>query len=82
MISGLVLTLSADPALAREAKTLLQRRPELVLGECRERWLPVAAEVADVAAGRDLHDWLSEVPGVEFVDVVQVNFEEDETSRT
>jgi hypothetical protein len=36
----------------------------------------VALEAADVGASRDLHDWLNTVPGVDFVDVVEVNFTE------
>jgi hypothetical protein len=79
--SGLVLTLSADPALARQAQTTLHARPELTLGQANKRWLPLVAETADVGASRDLCDWLSALPGVDFVDVVQVNFEETEQPR-
>lgn len=75
--SGLVLTLSSDPALAREAEATLRARPELTLGAVQQRWLPLAAETPDVRSSRDLHDWLSALPGIDFVDVVQVNFEEE-----
>ena len=77
--SGLVLTLSEDAPLAQSAEAALRARPEFTLAERAQRWLPVAIEVADVRASRDLHDWLQALPGVEFVDVVQVNFEADET---
>ena len=76
-ISGLVLTLSADAALADQAVAKLHTRPEFTLGECNDRWLPVALDAADDAASRDLHDWLNALPGVEFVDVVYVDFSED-----
>lgn len=79
MTSGLVLTLNADPAVARQAQALLQSRPELTLGECNQRWLPLVAETPDVPASRDLHDWLNQLPGVEFVDVVHVSFEDAES---
>jgi hypothetical protein len=75
MTSGLVLTLSADPGLARQAQDALRSRGELTLGAAERRWLPVAVEVSDARAGRELHEWLATLPGIEFVDVVQVNFE-------
>lgn len=80
--SGLVLTLAADPGLAREARTILLNRPELTLGIQTARWLPVVAEAPDVAASRDLHDWLSSLPGIDFVDVVHVDFQESEVAET
>jgi hypothetical protein len=79
--SGIVITLNADAALARQAQTTLQARPGLTLGELNARWLPVALEAADVGASRDLHDWLNTVPGVDFVDVVEVNFGEEENAE-
>lgn len=80
--SGLVVTLSSDPVIAAQALDALRARPELMLGDLNQRWLPVAAEVSDVGAGRDLHDWLSELPGVDFVDVMHVSFDETETATT
>lgn len=76
-ISGLVLTLSADPALAAAATAALDARPEITPGAARERWLPVALDANDDTESRALHDWLQALPGVEFVDVVYVNFETD-----
>lgn len=74
--SGLILTLSPDAALAEQAMTALRARPEFTPGELGDRWLPVALEARDEAARRDLHDWLEHLPGIELVEVVQVNFEE------
>lgn len=76
IISGLLLTLSEDARLADSAAAALRARPEFTLGERSRRWLPVVIEVENVRASRDLHDWLSDQPGVDFVDVVQVNFQE------
>jgi hypothetical protein len=76
--SGLVLTLNADAALAEQAMTSLHTRPEFTSGERNDRWLPVALEAADDAASRAAHDWLNSLPGVDFVDVVHVNFEGEE----
>lgn len=77
IISGLLLTLSKDPRMADRALATLRARPEFLLATCHQRWLPVVVEVPDVATSRDLHDWLHTLPGVDFVDVVQVSFEED-----
>jgi len=80
LTSGLVITLSSDAQRADEAQAAMGARPEFTLGERNQRWLPVVFEAVDVAASHDLHAWLNALPGVEFVDVVQVNFEEDETA--
>jgi hypothetical protein len=77
IISGLLLTLSEDARLAEGALSTLRARPEFTLAERSQRWLPVVVEVENVRASRDLHDWLNSLPGVDFVDVVQVNFEEE-----
>lgn len=76
--SGLVLTLSDDAALAEQAVASLRARPEFTPGERNDRWLPVALEAADDAESRAAHDWLNRLPGVDFVDVVYVNFSEND----
>jgi hypothetical protein len=76
--SGLVLTLNADAALAEQAVASLRARPEFTPGERNDRWLPVALEARDESARRDLHDWIETLPGVDFVDVVYVNFSDDD----
>ncbi|MCI0537787.1 MAG: hypothetical protein L0Z50_21445 [Verrucomicrobiales bacterium] len=78
--SGLVITLSSDAQLAAQAVATLSARTEFTSGACLGRWLPVAAEARDDAESRRLHDWLQALPGVEFVDVVYVNFDLDTVS--
>lgn len=80
--SGLVLTLSRDGALTSDAIATLGARSEITPGERYGRWLPVAMEAHDDDASRDLHDWLQSLPGVEYVDVVSVNFDEDEVAQS
>lgn len=81
-ISGLILTLNDDAELAAQAVASLGTRPEFLPGERNARWLPVAMEARDDAASRDLHDWLNALPGVDFVDVVYVNFDADEATAS
>lgn len=81
-ISGLILTLNADTELAAQAVASVSERPEFMPGERNARWLPVAMEARDDAESRDLHDWLNALPGVDFVDVVYVNFDEDEATAS
>ncbi len=73
--SGLVITLSTNPAFAAQAIAKVSARSEFMPGVGNDRWLPVAMEAHDDTESRDLHDWLHALPGVEYVDVVSVNFE-------
>jgi hypothetical protein len=75
-VSGLILRLSEGPAGAA-GFAALQSCPELTLGERAGCWLPAALSARDVAHSREVHDRLTTLPGVEFVDVVYVNFEEE-----
>ena len=77
-VSGLILSLAADPALAESALATIATRSEFVLGERAGRQVPAAADARDDAHARDLHDWLMALPGIEFVDVVYVNFSGDD----
>ena len=76
LTSGLVITLSSNPANAAEAMTALRERPEFTLGDRNNRWLPLVMETAGEAESRELHEWVQKLPGVEFVDVAYVNFDE------
>lgn len=75
-ISALVLTLDQ----LRMAPTLaaLGADPRLELGEPIVNRVPVVVETADCAAGRALFDELRDTPGVAFVDVVMVDFSEED----
>lgn len=75
-VSGLLITLTADERLAAEVVQRLQPRGEILLGERQQRWLPVAVDGRDETHSRELHDWISRLPGVAFVDVISVHFEE------
>lgn len=82
-INGLLVTLTPQSRAKCEAIALqLAGRKELSIGELNDRWLPVAMEATDDAHARELHDWIGAQPGVEFVDVVSVSFDEEELAPT
>lgn len=70
------LLVSLDPAQSSAVERRLRAHPAMTVGELADRWLPVAVEAEDDSVCRDLHEWIGVLPGVAFVDVVHVNFEE------
>jgi hypothetical protein len=54
----------------------LRAHPAITVGEVVDHWLPVAVEAEDDESCREYHDWIAAQPGVAYVDVVHVNFEE------
>ena len=82
-INGLLVTLSPESAPEREAVARrLGARRELAVGELTGRWLPVAMEATDDAHAREIHDWIGALPGVDYVDVVSVSFDDDASALT
>jgi hypothetical protein len=78
-ISSLVLTLDASPELRARALSEVARDPRVSLGTPVEgRWLPVVTETASLSEGEVLAESLRELPGVSFVDVVMVDFSQEE----
>ena len=92
-VSGLVITLSESPSERAWALAGLRSRSDLQLGELSERWLPVVLEKSDDESAEAVFREISLLPGVEYVDVVFVQFEDgrvrggmtrgpDETNRS
>jgi hypothetical protein len=69
VVISLVLRLTGDPQLRVSVLEALRAELGVELGELREGWLPVVAEIQDP---RELHAWLENLPGVLFVDVAFV----------
>lgn len=81
LTAGLLLSLQRDAPVAALTRRLAEH-PAFSPGTVQGAWLPVAMEAADDAESRDLHDWIAAQPGVAFVDVVHVNFDETPASST
>ena len=78
-ISSLVLSLDASPQLRALALSEVARDPRITVGTpVEERWLPVVTETTSLPEGEALAESLRELAGVSFVDVVMVDFSEEE----
>jgi hypothetical protein len=77
-ISSLVLTL--EPPLKPSVFEALAADPRISVGEAHGLRLPVVTETHSLSEGEALALELGALPGVEFVDVVMVDFAEEELS--
>lgn len=75
LTSGLVISLTHDEHQTGLLR-MLADKDGVTPGEAEGRWLPAAIEAEDDEGLRELHDWIASRPGVAFVDVVQVNFDD------
>jgi hypothetical protein len=76
-ISGLILTLSNDKELRDGALAKLAEEPDLRVGTPTGAYLPAVLEARDVRGCEAFCERLLGVTGVEFVNVVSVDFSED-----
>jgi hypothetical protein len=77
-----VVTLSDDVDTRARAVANISAHPAISTGAARDRWLPIAIEAGDQRESRDIHDWLMALEGVEYVDVVSVNFDSQDAEAT
>jgi hypothetical protein len=77
--SSLVLTLNDDESAYGATLGALHGRPEIDVGYLADgRWLPIVMDTATESELRHLHDWMRELPGVAYLDVVSVGREESQ----
>ena len=69
-VKGVLVTLGDDPVRTEAAISQLEARPDIELGERREKWLPLVIEAPTEAASREVFRWIESVEGVYFVDTV------------
>ena len=74
-IAGLVITLSGDPAASEEAWRAMEGHELLSLGKPNGRKVPVVADAPSQEDDMAVWQWLNELNGVEYVDVVYVDVE-------
>ena len=73
--SSLVLTLEDSAEQRAQLLARLEQDARITVGTpFEERWLPVVTETETVEEGESLAYLLRDLPGVRFLDVVQVDF--------
>lgn len=74
-ISGLVLSLTND-AVMDDLVVRLSTDPRIDVGASHGKRLPVVLDTADSAEDRELWRWIRSQPGVCYVDVSFIHFDE------
>ena len=77
-VSGLILNLVESEDLAQQAIRDLSRDERFTRGEALPRRLPVTLETQNPDEDKACWQWLQDHPGIAFVDVACVFFDEDE----
>ncbi len=80
-ISGLVITLSNDPALAEQALAFLNGDRRIELGERRGPCQPIVVDTTDLHEDHRLRAQVCEQDGILKVDVTFVGFDEENGRR-
>ena len=78
MISGLVIHLSDNAALRRQALADMQRRTGVELGDRMDLRLPVVVESTEDCSAKETAEWVKNLPGVVHADVTFVHLEAEE----
>lgn len=79
-VSGLVLTLDNDPIARARAWAALTEDPRVLCGEVHGLRLPVVTEAATLEEAEALCEALARLPGIQFVDVVSISFDQEEVA--
>ena len=75
-VSGLVVSLSDEPQPRAESLALIGREPRITVGVVEANRLAIVVDTASSEEDRRLWEWLGSLPGVSFVEVAFVGFEQ------
>lgn len=75
-ISGLAITLSDNEPQAAATLKALASHPAITLGPQMGRRVPVVVETAGSHEDQAVWQWIHDLPGVQFVDVACVHFDD------
>jgi hypothetical protein len=75
--AGLVVRLTTETPVAREALDQLNGAGAFTLGQRQDGLVPVAMEVESSRQARYWHDWIGSLPGVRGVEVVYLHWDEE-----
>lgn len=77
-ISGLIITLESGTVAGDLALATLSNHPRIQLGSTDGPRYPAVLDTASESENKRWWRWLTDMPGVRFVDVVNVHFEDDD----
>lgn len=80
-VSGLVLSLIDEPGLRGETLAVLEREPTVTMGVLQANQLVVVLDTPSIDEDRRLVEWLRALPGITFLEVAFVGFEEPDDSQ-
>ncbi len=75
-VSGLVVSLSDEPQLRAGALSVIGRESRITMGICEENRLAIVVETVSSEEDRQLWEWLGDLPGVTFIEVAFVGFDQ------
>jgi len=75
-VSGLVLSLCDEPYPRAETLAVMGREARITMGDLEANRLAIVLDTASSEEDRQLWDWLGALPGVSFVEVAFVGFEQ------
>ena len=79
-VSGLVVSLSDEPQSRAEALAVIGREARITVGVLEANRLAIVLDTPSSEEDRRLWEWLGSLPGVSFVEVAFVGFEQPEAS--
>ena len=80
-VSGLVVSLTDQPALRQQAIDAMGQEPRIEVGMIKQQRMSVVMDTSSSDEDKELWTWLTGLPGVVFVDVVMVGFENEATTE-
>ena len=75
-VSGLVVSLSNQPDLRQNAWESMRADPRIEVGLIEAQRVAIVVDTASNEEDKTIWNWLQQLPGVVFVDIVMVGFEE------
>lgn len=81
-VSGLVVSLVEASELRQEAIGEIRQESRIEIGVIQSQRMSVVIDTTSSDEDKELWHWLTNLPGVVFVDVVMVGFEGTETTGT
>lgn len=79
-VSGLVVSFTDQPDLAAKAVDAIRDEPRIEIGVTDSRRMAIVIDTATSDDDKQLWNWLQGLPGVAFVDLVMVGFEDSTAS--